>query len=68
MSLCIGSKPCKYNDCCHFIEDCADYKTIEHCKSCREAYHNKKPIKITKEKDCLDRYAPLGTKTVRRWW
>jgi hypothetical protein len=42
MVLCLGNKPCKYDDCFHYVEDCTDQQYKEHsfCGQCKHAYVN----------------------------
>lgn len=71
MAICFGGKPCRYDDCCHFIADCIpqDYKEHEYCGKCKHAFVNKpkgfwEKLFEPKPKECIDRFdnihQPIG--------
>jgi len=44
-----------------------DKTQLKYCSECRHMIHHIKKPKV-KESNKIDRFAPLGTKTRKRWW
>ena len=66
MVLYLGNFPCRYKDCCHYLEDCTttDYKEHKYCGRCKNAYFNQpkgfwERLFERKPKECINRFDNL---------